>query len=54
MTIEYLRSGRPQETFATAHIVKVGRRIANVRVDAWQGERDKPIAALRGHFLLGD
>lgn len=52
VTIEYLRSGRPVETLAEAHIFKVGRRIANVRVEAWQGERDKPISALRGHFLV--
>ena len=52
VTIEYLRSGRPVETFAQAQIFKVGRRIANVRVEAWQGERERPISALRGHFLV--
>lgn len=52
VSIEYLRSGRPLTTFARAQIKKVGRRIANVHVEAWQEQRAAPIAALRGHFLL--
>ncbi len=52
VTVEYLRSGRPRTTFARAHVKKVGRRIANVQVEAWQDERANPIAALRGHFLI--
>ena len=52
VSIEYLRSGRPLTTYARAEIKKVGRRIANVHVEAWQEQRDAPIAALRGHFLV--
>ena len=52
VSIEYLRSGRPLTTFARAEIKKVGRRIANVHVEAWQDRRAAPIAALRGHFLV--
>lgn len=52
VTVEYLRPGRAMPTFARADLRKVGRRIANVHVEAWQDRRDKPIAALRGHFLL--
>jgi acyl-coenzyme A thioesterase PaaI-like protein len=40
------------DTFARARVVKVGRRIANVAVEAWQQSRAEPIAALRGHFLM--
>ncbi len=54
VTIEYLRSGRPVTTYARADVRKVGRRIANVHVEAWQDSRDKPVAALRGHFMLAD
>jgi uncharacterized protein (TIGR00369 family) len=53
VTIEYLRPGRPVTTYARADLRKVGRRIANIHVEAWQEERGKPIAALQGHFLLG-
>lgn len=50
--IDYLRSGRPTATFARARIAKLGRRIANARVECWQQEVAEPIAALRGHFLV--
>jgi uncharacterized protein (TIGR00369 family) len=53
VTIEYLRPGRPVTTYARADLRKVGRRIANIHVEAWQEARGKPIAALQGHFLLG-
>ncbi len=52
VTIEYLRPGRTQTTYARADVRKVGRRIANVHVEAWQDLRASPIAALRGHFML--
>lgn len=52
ITIEYLRPGRAMTTYARADVRKVGRRVANVHVEAWQDQRDKPIGALRGHFLL--
>ncbi len=52
INIDYLRRGKPVETFARAEIIKEGRRVANVRVRAWQESFDKPIAALSGHFLL--
>lgn len=52
ITIDYLRSGRPQDTYARARITKHGRRVANVHVEAWQDEHTKPIAAAHGHFLL--
>ncbi len=52
VSIDYLRSGRPEDTYARALIKKAGRRIANVQVEAWQETRAAPIAALHGHFLL--
>jgi len=52
-TIEYLRSGRPQDTFAQAEIVRQGRRVTPLRVVAWQGDRSKPIAAATVQFLVG-
>jgi len=52
ISMEYLRSGRPLTTYARATVKKVGRRVANVHVEAWQEQRDAPIAFLRGHFLV--
>lgn len=53
INIDYLRRGRPVDTFARAQIFKQGARVANVRVRAWQDQFDTPIATLNGHFLLG-
>jgi acyl-coenzyme A thioesterase PaaI-like protein len=50
--IDYLRSGRPVDAYARATITKHGRRVCNVRAEAWQDERSRPIAALHGHFLI--
>ncbi len=51
-SVDYLRSGRPVTTRAQARIFKLGSRIANVRVDAWQDDPAKPIASGNGKFLL--
>jgi len=53
VTIDYLRPGRAVTSYARAEMRKVGRQIASVHVEAWQEARSKPIAALRGHFLMG-
>ncbi len=52
VNVEYLRSGRPRDTFARAVVKRSGRRIANVYVEAWQDSRSQPIASLHGHFLI--
>jgi acyl-coenzyme A thioesterase PaaI-like protein len=38
---------------ARGTVVKQGRRVANVRVEAWQGDPDRPVAAAHAHFILG-
>lgn len=52
VSIDYLRSGRPVDTYAAARITRQGRRVANVRVEAWQQSPEKPIALAQIHFLL--
>jgi uncharacterized protein (TIGR00369 family) len=52
VTVEYLRPGRPRDTYARATIKRLGRRIANVHVEAWQDEKGTPIALLQGRFML--
>jgi acyl-coenzyme A thioesterase PaaI-like protein len=51
-SIDYLRSAGPMDTRAHAQIFKLGKRIANVHVVAWQEEPEKPVAAGNGKFLL--
>ena len=53
LSIDYLRSARPVETYARAIVTKHGRRIANIRAEAWQEDAGRPVAAAHAHFLLG-
>jgi uncharacterized protein (TIGR00369 family) len=52
ISIDYLRTGRPVATYACAIVTKPGRRVANVRAEAWQEDRSRLIATAHGHFLL--
>ena len=51
-SMDYLRSGRPEECFAACEVVRQGSRVALVQVRCWQSSPDHPIAVARGHFLL--
>ncbi|MFT3997892.1 MAG: PaaI family thioesterase [Asticcacaulis sp.] len=53
VSVQYLRSGKPIDTFARARINRIGRTIANVEAWAWQEIREQPIATLQAHFLVG-
>lgn len=52
ISVDFLRSGRPEPTYGRAIVTRQGRRVANVRAEIWQEEKAKPIAASHGHFLL--
>ena len=52
INVDYLRCGKPLDLYARAEITKLGSRVANVYVRAWQSNYDTPIATLHGHFLL--
>lgn len=53
-TIDYLRAGLFRDTFAECRVTRLGRRIGNVHIEAWQTRRDEPIAIARAHFLLSE
>lgn len=44
ITVDFLREGKPHDTFAAAEVTRLGRRVANVRAEAWQSDRERPIA----------
>lgn len=52
LTVDYLRPGRAQDTWARGILTRQGRRVANVRVEAWQDDRSRPIAVASAHLLL--
>ena len=52
ITVDYLRSAGPVDTFARGQVTRRGRRVANVRVEAWQEDPGKPVALATCHFLV--
>lgn len=51
-SLDYLRPGRHQDTFAKCSFIRQGRKIANVAVSAWQQKETTPIATARAHYLM--
>ena len=51
-SLDYLRAGLHQETYAECHLTRQGNRVANVSVTAWQTKKQQPIALARAHFIL--
>ncbi|QXH34298.1 PaaI family thioesterase [Pseudomonas muyukensis] len=51
-SIDYLRAGHYRDTFAQCQLWRQGRRVTNVAITAWQGDRDAPIATARAHFKI--
>ena len=52
LTVDYLRSGQPLDTHAHSIVTRHGRRVANVRVEAWQADRKSPVATAHAIFLV--
>lgn len=50
--VNYLRTAGSADCVATTEVVKLGRRIAHVRVSGWQQDPAKPFASGYGNFLL--
>jgi uncharacterized protein (TIGR00369 family) len=53
VTIDYLRSAKAVDTHARGIVTRHGRRVANVRVEAWQDARAAPVASAHAIFLVG-
>ena len=52
ITVDYLRSAGPKDTHARASVTKLGARVANVKVFAWQDDPAKPVAGANANFML--
>ena len=51
-SLDYLRPGRYETTYAHCSVLRHGRRLANVSATAWQQDPATPIATARCHFLI--
>lgn len=54
ITVQFLNAGKQKTTFAKARIVKLGRRNANISIEAWQDDRERPIATAIMNILMAD
>ena len=52
LTVDYLRSGAPVDTHARGVVTRQGRRVTNVRMEAWQADRSAPVATAHAIFLV--
>ena len=54
LSVEYLRPClATRDTFARGTLFKQGRSVTNVRIEAWQSDEAKSVAAAHAHFLVG-
>ena len=53
ITVQYLSAGKSQPSFAKGRITRLGRRNANITVEAWQDDRERPIATAIMNILMG-
>jgi acyl-coenzyme A thioesterase PaaI-like protein len=51
-TVDYLRSAAAVDTHARGIITRQGRRVTNVRIEAWQEDRQRPVATANAIFLV--
>lgn len=52
VTVDYMRPGFGVTTYACGMVVKIGSRIANVSVRAWQDDSARPIALARMNLAI--
>ena len=52
LTVDYLRPGAPVDTHARGVVTRQGRRVTNVRMEAWQADRGAPVATAHAVFLV--
>lgn len=54
ITVQYLAAGKPRTSYAVGRVTKLGRRTANLTVEAWQDDRARPIATAVMNILMAE
>ena len=54
ITVQFLSTGKQKTSYAKGRITRLGRRSANLTVEAWQDDRDRPIATAVMNIMLTD
>ena len=54
ITVQYLAAGKNRTSYARGRITKLGRRSANITVEAWQDDPGRPIATAVMNVLMAE
>ncbi|MEL6878289.1 MAG: PaaI family thioesterase [Pseudomonadota bacterium] len=54
ITVQFLAAGKAKPSFAMGRITRLGRRNANIAVEAWQDDRNRPIATAIMNILMAE
>ena len=52
VTVDYLLSSRPQDIYARTQVVKLGKRVSHLRIEAWQVMPSQPVAIASINVLM--
>ena len=52
ITVDYMRPAKPVDTHARSIVTRSGRRVTNVRMEAWQTDRSTLVATAHAIFLV--
>ena len=52
VTVDFMRPGLLVDSFAKGEVVRIGNRVANVSVEAWQDDPKRPIAVARMNLAI--
>ena len=54
ITVQYLSAGKARTSYAKGRITRLGRRNANITVEAWQDDRERLIASAVMNILMAE
>jgi uncharacterized protein (TIGR00369 family) len=54
ITVQFLSAAKSRTTYATGRITRLGRRNANVEIEAWQDDRSRPVASAVMNVLMAE
>jgi acyl-coenzyme A thioesterase PaaI-like protein len=49
---DFVRAAPIEDTFAAVTVLRAGRRVAHLRIDAHQGDEARPVAVAQGSWLV--
>ena len=54
MTVQFLAAGVEKRSYAQGRITRLGRRNANIEVEAWQDDRTRPVASAVMNVMMAE